>query len=164
MTRMGKTGSPGRNTRRWWLILVGLLWCLSTAATWAAEPSVVGEPALQPPGIGLSVVRLLGAFVLVVSIALGAVWLLRNGARFAPRSRVDRTLKVLEMRMLGGRQSLVVVGYEDQRMLLATSPAGVSFLCRLPAAAGIQAAGEPDLAPTFMDALSTAVGQSQAAR
>jgi flagellar biogenesis protein FliO len=164
MTRMGISGSPGGNTRRLWLILGGLLWCISTAATWSATPGTLGELALEPPGIGFSLVRLLGAFILVVSIALGAVWLLRNGARFAPRSRVDRTLKVLEMRMLGGRQSLVVVGYEDQRMLLATSPAGVSFLCRLPAAAGIQSAGEPDLAPTFMDALSTAVGQSQAAR
>jgi len=67
---------------------------------------------------------------------------------------------VLEVRMLGGRQSLLVVGYEDQRLLLATSPGGVSFLCRLPTAEpGEAGAREPDLAPTFMDALSSAVGR-----
>ena len=160
MTCMAKRAYPGWNTRRSWLILGGLLWVLSTATHWGAELGVVGEPTLPPPGVGSSVVRLLGAFALVLSIALGGVWLLRNGSRFAVRSGIDRTLKVLEVRMLGGRQSLVVVGYEDQRMLLATSPTGVSFLCRLPAAEpGGSAVGEPNLAPTFMDALNTAVGR-----
>jgi flagellar biogenesis protein FliO len=155
-------GCPGLNARRMWLCRVGLLWVLSTATHWGAELGTATEPAVQPLGVGISVVRLLGAFALVLSIILGGFWLLRNWSRFAPRSGLDRTLKVLEVRMLGGRQSLVVVGYEDQRMLLATSASGVSFLCRLPAiGAGDQrGAGEPDLAPTFMDALTTAVGRS----
>ena len=38
------------------------------------------------------------------------------------------------MKSLGQRQALFVVGYEKQRMLVATSPAGVSLLSHLPEA------------------------------
>lgn len=135
-------------------------WVLLTVCGWGAELSETSEATLALPGVGLSVIRLLGAFVLVVALALGGVWLLRNWARLAPRSGIERTLKVLEVRMLGGRQSLVVVGYEDQRMLLAASPTGVAFLCRLPSVQpGEPPAGDTELAPTFLEALSTAVGQ-----
>jgi flagellar biogenesis protein FliO len=38
------------------------------------------------------------------------------------------------VKSLGQRQALFVVGYEKQRMLVATSPAGVSLLSHLPEA------------------------------
>lgn len=135
-------------------------WVVLLLSSWGAELDGASETALALPGVGLSLVRLLGAFSLVVALALGGVWVLRNWARWAPQSGSQRTLKVLEMRMLGGRQSLVVVGYEDQRMLLATSPSGVSFLCRLPAVEpGELPPVVTELPPTFLDALSTVAGR-----
>jgi flagellar biogenesis protein FliO len=43
-------------------------------------------------------------------------------------------LNVLEVKSLGYRQALYVVGYEQQRLLLASSPAGVTMLAALPSA------------------------------
>ena len=43
-------------------------------------------------------------------------------------------LNVLEVKSLGQRQAIYVVGYEQQRMLLASSPAGVTLFSHLPTA------------------------------
>ena len=37
-------------------------------------------------------------------------------------------MNVLETRSLGGRQAIYVIGYEQERFLIASSPAGVNFL------------------------------------
>ena len=39
---------------------------------------------------------------------------------------------MLEVKSLGQRQAIYVVAYEQQRMLLASSPAGVTLLSHLP--------------------------------
>jgi flagellar biogenesis protein FliO len=41
-------------------------------------------------------------------------------------------LNILESRSLGARQAVFVVAYEQQRFLVAASPAGVSLLSHLP--------------------------------
>jgi flagellar biogenesis protein FliO len=40
-------------------------------------------------------------------------------------------LNVLEVRSLGGRHALYVVGYEQERFLIASSPAGISLVSHL---------------------------------
>jgi flagellar biogenesis protein FliO len=47
---------------------------------------------------------------------------------------------VLEVKSLGQRQAIYVVGYEQQRLLLASSPAGVTLLSHLPEAGDEQSA------------------------
>jgi len=86
------------------------------------------------PDAGASVVRVFGALVLVVGIFLGGVWLFKNWQRFTVQKGRGPRLNVLEVRSLGQRQSLYVVGYQQQRMLLAASPAGITLLSHLPAA------------------------------
>ncbi len=105
------------------------------------------EAAATPelPSVGPSVVRLLGAFALVIALLLGGLWLARNGFRFNSRHQKQRELKILEVRMLGQKQSLMVVGYQDQRLLLGSAPTGVTFITRL-----------PDLSPEEQQALETA--------
>jgi flagellar biogenesis protein FliO len=54
-------------------------------------------------------------------------------------------LNVFETRSLGGKTALFVVGYEQERFLIASSPTGVNLLSHLPTAADTGAATD---APT----------------
>ena len=105
----------------------------------AASTSISGLPGALPD-TGASVVRVLGALALVVGIFLGGVWLFRNWQRFTVQKGGGPRLNVLEVRSLGQRQSLYVVGYQQQRMLLAASPAGITLVSHLPAAEEAEAA------------------------
>jgi flagellar biogenesis protein FliO len=62
----------------------------------------------------------------------GGVWVARNWQRLVPRASSPADLQVLEVKSLGARQNLVVVGYRGQRMLLAAAPTGVTLLTHLP--------------------------------
>ena len=87
------------------------------------------------PQVGLSAIRALGALALVLAVFFGGVWLFRNGQRLAWRKTGAPKLAILETRPLGNRFALYVVGYDQQRMLIGSSPAGISLLSQLPPAA-----------------------------
>src|SRR5437870_10855067 len=106
-------------------IAIGLL---ALASTSFGADAVMAPP---PPSIGFSVLRMIGALCLVFSLLFGGVWIFRNSARFNP-NRATARLKVLESRSLGHRHSIFVIGYENQRLLLSTSPTGVTMLSHLP--------------------------------
>ena len=86
------------------------------------------------PEVGLSAIRAFGALALVLAIFFGGVWLFRNGQRLAWRKAGPPRLSILESRPLGNRFALYVVGYEQQRLLIGSSPAGISLLSQLPPA------------------------------
>ena len=91
-------------------------------------------PAIAPmPDVGLSFLRVIGALIFVLAIFLGGVWLFRNWQRLAVKRGQAPKLNVLEVRSLGGRQALYVVGYERERFLLSSSPNGVALVTHLPA-------------------------------
>jgi flagellar biogenesis protein FliO len=103
------------------------------------------------PDAGSSVLRVFGALILVTAIFLGGVWLFRNWQRFNLRKGGAPKLNVIEVRSLGQRHALYVVGYDQQRMLLASSPAGVTLVSHLPTAEeGEAAAAVPQ--PSFAEA------------
>jgi len=134
-------------------IAIGLLALASTS--FGAD--AVMAPA--PPSIGFSVLRMIGALCLVFSLLFGGVWIYRNSARFAPgRGRANK-LRVLESRALGHRHSIFVVGYENQRLLLSTSPTGVTMLSHLPeaSAADAEAESQAEPAPSFSTAFLQAL-------
>jgi len=87
------------------------------------------------PNAGASVFRVCGAFFVVVAVFLGGVWLFRNWQRLSVQKNGGAKLSLIEVKSLGQRQAIYVVGYQQQRMLLASSPAGVTLLSHLPAAA-----------------------------
>jgi len=91
-----------------------------------AAPIAAGPDMLGP------VLRMGGALLLVIGLFLTGVWLFKNWQRFARRRGALPKLNVLEVKSLGPRQAIYVVGYEQQRMLLASSPAGVALLSHLP--------------------------------
>jgi flagellar biogenesis protein FliO len=105
---------------------------VSALAQSQAATNYLAQPG-ELPGAGASVLRVLGALVLVTAIFLGGVWLFRNWQRLAVRKGGAPRLNVLEVKSLGQRQALYVVGYDQQRMLLASSPAGVTLVSHLPA-------------------------------
>jgi flagellar biogenesis protein FliO len=84
------------------------------------------------PDMGSSMLRVAGALALVIAIFLGGVWLFKNWQRLATRKGATPKLNVLEVRSLGQRQAIYVIGYEQQRILLASSSAGVTLLSHLP--------------------------------
>jgi flagellar biogenesis protein FliO len=104
------------------------------------------------PDAGSSVLRVFGALILVTAIFLGGVWLFRNWQRFTLRKGGAPKLNVIEVRSLGQRHALYVVGYDQQRMLLASSPAGVTLVSHLPTAEEGEAAAivpQPSFAEAF---------------
>ena len=125
----------------------------STNATVSALPGAL-------PDAGASVVRVFGALALVVGIFLGGVWLFRNWQRFTVQKGGGPKLNVLEVRSLGQRQALYIIGYQQQRMLLAASPAGVTLLSHLPAAEEAEAA-VPATKMSFAEAFQQVLTRKQ---
>jgi flagellar biogenesis protein FliO len=76
--------------------------------------------------------RLLGYITLLAAVAGAAIYLIKFGIPLhRNRSKEERKLQVHEMRPLGNRQFLIVVGYEDTRMLLGVTPGKIDYLCPL---------------------------------
>ena len=98
------------------------------------EADPTNAPVAPPPfpDAGVSLIRVTGALALVLGLFLGGAWVFKNWQRLAvPRGRQPK-LNLLETRSLGARQAVLVVAYERQRFLVATSPAGVNLLSHLP--------------------------------
>jgi flagellar biogenesis protein FliO len=99
-----------------------------------AQPTNSVEPILlrESGSSAFAVVRMLGAMAIVLALFFAGLWLFRNWQRLAGRHGRAPRLTVIEARSLGQRHTLYVIGYEQQRMLVAASPAGVSMLSSLP--------------------------------
>jgi len=100
-----------------------------------AQSTNAPAPAPLMPDAGVSLLRVTGSLAIVLGIFLGGVWLYKNWQRLALQRGRAPKLNILETRPLGARQSIFVVGYEQQRFLVATSPAGVNLVSHLPDAA-----------------------------
>jgi flagellar biogenesis protein FliO len=136
------------------LICLGPLGAISS---WAQTTNYVAGSAapLALPDTGLSLIRVLGALALVIGLFLGGAWMVRNWQRVGGQRGRGPKLNVLETRSLGGRQAIYVVGYERERFLIASSPAGVNLLSHLPTAAeGLETETKDAPAPSFAQALS----------
>ena len=83
------------------------------------------------PDAGLSVLRVMAALALVLALFFGGVWMVKNRRRIPGFRRCAPRLNVLEVRSLGNRHSLCLIACEQQRLLLAVSPSGVTLLSRL---------------------------------
>jgi flagellar biogenesis protein FliO len=111
----------------------------SAENVFAQTTNAVAAPPLLPDA-GISLLRVTGSLAIVIGIFLGGVWLYKNWQRLAVQRGRAPKLNILETRPLGARQSLFVVAYEQQRFLIATSPAGVNLVSHLPDAEAAPAA------------------------
>jgi flagellar biogenesis protein FliO len=105
--------------------------CLA-AQNLLAQTNTAPLTAPSLPDAGASLLRVAGALTLVLGLFLGGVWLFKNWQRLSVSRGLQPKLNLLETRSLGARQAVFVVGYEKQRFLVATSPAGVNLLSHLP--------------------------------
>jgi flagellar biogenesis protein FliO len=116
-------------------------------------------PAAAPqfPEAGVSLIRVTGALALVLGLFLGGAWLFKNWQRLAVQRGRQPKLNILETRSLGARQAVLVVAYERQRFLVATSAAGVNLLSHLPDAETTET--EPAAQPGARMAFGLALAQ-----
>ena len=71
-------------------------------------------------------------YVLLLGLLVGgAFYLIKRGSLPRPFARNDGKLQVLETRMLGNRQFLLVVEYDEARMLLGVCPGRIDYLTPL---------------------------------
>jgi flagellar biogenesis protein FliO len=129
------------------------------AGSLRADPAA--GPMIAPafPEAGVSLIRVTGALALVLGLFLGGAWLFKNWRRLTAQRGCAPKLSILETRSLGTRQAVFVVGYERQRFLLATSPAGVNLLTHLPEAGEAEAEAEPAGKPAGPLSFSQALSQ-----
>jgi len=131
-------------------------------------PGQAASPILstnQPPVVSLvpdasfSVIRVFGALALVLALFLVGVWVFKNWQRLALHRGRPSQLQLIEVKPLGGKHVLYVVGYQQQRLLLAASPTGVSLLSHLPAVVGGELEANAGAVPNnnFVQALQQAV-------
>ena len=144
-------------------LVITLILAIPGSAFAAAPILSTNLPPVSPalPDASLSVIRVFGALALVLGLFLGGVWLFKNWQRVTLHRGRPSQLQILEMKALGGKHALYVVGYQQQRLLLASSPGGVSLVSHLPEEDG--ASGNvPSAAPavestSFVQALQQAV-------
>jgi flagellar biogenesis protein FliO len=151
--------NPAASAGRWSARLTpAILWCATSVACAQTNSPLAGinsAPSLLPNSAG-SIVRVFGALIFVIGLFLSGVWLFKNWQRVSGQRGRSPKLGVLETRSLGGRQAIYVVGYEQERFLIAASPAGISLLSHLPAATETEepAAINNPVPPSFAQALS----------
>lgn len=75
--------------------------------------------------------RVMLMLAVVLAIFIGGVWLFRNWQRFTTHRGQAPKLNVLETRSLGGRHAIYVIGYENERLLISSSPGGINLLTHL---------------------------------
>ncbi len=124
---------------RWVFMPIGVFGIQALAVAETANQNV----AMPLPDAGVSVLRVLGALILVLAIFFGGVWLFKNSQRALGRSKSASQLHVLEAKSLGNRQTVYVVGYGRQRMLLGSSPTGIALVSQLPEAMESEPVGMP---------------------
>ncbi len=131
--RIRRTRFQGACIPSVWTIAVFLLFSAVPALGAAsADSSIQLSKAPTLEDAGFSILRLLGAFALVIALFFAGIWLLRNWQRVAHRHGALARLNILEAKSLGNRQLLFVVGYDQQRMLIGASPGGITLLTLLP--------------------------------
>ena len=114
-------------------------WVLMPIGVFGIQALTLAETANQNgaaplPDTGVSVLRVLGSLILVLAMFFGGVWLFKNSQRALGRSKGGSRLHVLEVKSLGNRQAVYVVGYGRQRMLIGSSPTGIALVSQLPEA------------------------------
>lgn len=112
------------------------------ASSAVPAPAADAPSPFTPPSTGPGLSQA-AAYVVVLGLLVGGAWLLvRRGTLPRPFSKSEGRLKVLETKMLGNRQFLMVVEYEDAKMLLGVCQGRIDYLTPLaPGMAGLAAAG-----------------------
>lgn len=103
------------------------------------EPSEAAPPPQQPlddliadgaSGVGMAV-TVLGYLIILGGFGVAAWFVYKRGLIGKPFSKGEGKLRIAETRMLGNRQFIMVVEYEDQKILLGVGPGKIDYLTTL---------------------------------
>lgn len=117
----------------------------------SATVVMLAQAAPTLPDTGASVLRVVGALLLVLALFFAGVWFFKNSGKFIGGPAQAGKLRLFEAKALGHRVALHVVGYDRQRFLVASAPTGVTLISALPDADPNEAA--PSAPPSFAEAL-----------
>lgn len=112
--------------------LLAAAFLFGRTALLAQQVGASAPAPLEPPSIALALLRLVGALAIVLALFYGGVWAYRHWQRASVLKGHTPRLNILEARSLGSRHALYVVGYDHQRLLLSSSPSGVTLVSHLP--------------------------------
>ena len=76
-------------------------------------------------------VTILGYLLILGAMAVAAWYLFKRGVFRKPFSNKEGKLNIAESRMLGNRQYIMVVEYEDNKILLGVGPGKIDYLTSL---------------------------------
>lgn len=115
-----------------WIFLAFTIIAYGTSASVSGQinSNQYNSPALQDTTT--SILRILGALIFVIAIFLIFSWLFKHINFFSTNLQRKGKLQICEIKPIGQRHSLIVLSYENKRLLISTSPNGVNFLCDLP--------------------------------
>lgn len=134
-----------------------LLGTLSATVPWNTAKSSITP--LAAPGAGEVGFRMLGAMLIVFAVLFAGTWAVKRWRLLPGGVGKKSRLKMLESKAIAPRQSVVVLGYEEKRFLVAATPQGVSLLTTLPDGIN-EPVPEPVAAPAgFGELLITALQQ-----
>ena len=74
------------------------------------------------------VVTILGYLLILGAMGVAAWYLFKRGVFRKPFSNKEGKLNIAESRMLGNRQYIMVVEYEDNKILLGVGPGKIDYL------------------------------------
>ena len=104
-------------------------------ATQSANPLIIPRTAplaspLNTESGGL--LQLSIYLILLLALLSGGFYVMRNGwGIFQAKPKGERKLQIIENRMLGNRQFLIVAEYENRKVLLGVCPGQINYLCTL---------------------------------
>ena len=88
------------------------------------------------------VLQLLGIFLFLIAMVYVYRRLKASSPHFNHKGKMGRKLEILETKPLGNRQFLLVVAYENEKLLIGVHPNGMQFLSKLNAPSKTPKQGE----------------------
>lgn len=95
----------------------------------AASDAIESAVATSEPVLSTTQMYAYGAFILICLVVVLAFW--KKTALGSVRLNKGQNLKISEMRVLGNKQYLAIVEYEDKKILLGVSPGLIQHLGHL---------------------------------
>ena len=97
----------------------------------AQSDTVEASQVVYPNSSSGMVVTILGYLLILGAMGVAAWYLFKRGVFRKPFSNKEGKLNIAESRMLGNRQYIMVVEYEDNKILLGVGPGKIDYLTSL---------------------------------
>lgn len=91
-----------------------------------------GTYSQNVPDVGGAALRLFGALIFVIGLFLIGAYFFKNWKGFVVKEGRKSQLKIIEVKHIGNRQALFVIGHNKKRMLVGVTQTNINLICQLP--------------------------------